>query len=99
MRSPKHPAPMGDAEEVVLAFKTFAANHWSRIHFANPRERGNEESKRGGDVVGNFPNVAALIHYAGALRRAGRRPGRITTLATPVRLGHHDPGPMAIAAE
>jgi transposase-like protein len=41
--------------------------HRVRIHSTNVRERLNGEIGRNADVVGNFPNVAAIRRLAGAL--------------------------------
>ncbi|WP_438354242.1 IS256 family transposase [Microbacterium sp. CJ88] len=48
-----------------LAFCAFPAAHWRQIWSTNPLERVNKEIKRRTDVVGTFPNPAALLRLAG----------------------------------
>ena len=55
------------AEEDLLAFYRFPAQHWSKLRSTNPLERLNKEVKRRTDVVGVFPNPAALLRLAGAV--------------------------------
>ena len=49
----------------VLAFCGFPQQHWRQIWSTNPLERVNKEIKRRTDVVGTFPNPAALLRLAG----------------------------------
>ena len=51
----------------VLAHKHFPAEHRTRLHSTNPLERLHKEIKRRSNVVGLFPNVAALLRLVGAL--------------------------------
>ena len=51
----------------VLAFMTFPKAHRTQIHSTNPLERLNAEIKRRTDVVGIFPNEAAITRLVGAL--------------------------------
>jgi putative transposase len=55
------------AEIDVLAFMAFPKAHRLRIHSTNPLERLNAEIKRRIDVVGIFPNEAAITRLTGVL--------------------------------
>lgn len=66
-RLPKLATLMDEAEADVLAFVTFPKAHRLQIHSTNPLERLNAEIKRRTDVVGIFPNEAAITRLIGAL--------------------------------
>ncbi len=50
----------------VLAYMAFPREHWAQIASTNPLERVNPEIKRRADVIGIFPNDAAIIRLVGA---------------------------------
>ena len=65
--APKVAALLLGAEEDLLGFYALPKEHWSKLLSTNPLERVNREIGRRSDVVGIFPNDAALIRLAGAL--------------------------------
>ena len=64
---PKLAAMMDEAEHEVLTFMDFPKEHRVKIHSTNVLERLNGEIKRRADVVGIFPNEAAIRRLVGAL--------------------------------
>ena len=65
--APKVAHLLAAAEEELLAFMAFPAEHWTKLRSTNPLERVNREIGRRSDVVGIYPNDAALVRLAGAL--------------------------------
>ena len=65
--APKVARLLSEAEEDLLAFMAFPAEHWPKLRSTNPLERVNREIGRRSDVVGIYPNDAALIRLAGSL--------------------------------
>ena len=93
-RFPRAAALLDEAEDDVLAYAAFPREHWRQIWSNNPLERLNKEVKRRTDVVGIFPNDAAIVRLVGALLleqndewAIGRRYMSLETLAP---FGHSD---------
>ena len=53
-------AMLHDARHDLLAFAAFPLEHWRKVWSTNPLERLHREVKRRTDVVGVFPNDAAI---------------------------------------
>jgi putative transposase len=64
---PKLAALMDQAEPDVLAYMSFPKDHRPKLHSTNPLERLNGEIKCPTEVVGIFPNEAAITRLVGAI--------------------------------
>jgi putative transposase len=64
---PKVAALLEEAEEDLIAFYAFPADHRPKLRSTNPLERVNREIGRRTDVVGIFPNDRSLIRLAASV--------------------------------
>jgi transposase-like protein len=66
-RFPRAATVLEDAAEDILAYRHLPLEHQRQLHSTNPLERLNKEIKRRSNVVGIFPNPAAVIRLVGAI--------------------------------
>lgn len=64
---PKVETMLREAADAITAFADFPVAHWKQIWSTKPLERVNKDIKRRTDVVGVFPNPAALLRLAGTV--------------------------------
>jgi putative transposase len=66
-RFPRAATLLEEAAEDILAYRHLPLEHQRQLHSTNPLERLNKAIKRRSNVVGIFPNPAAVLRLVGAI--------------------------------
>ena len=85
---------LDDSETDVLSYLDFPEPHRSKLHSTNPLERLNKEVKRRADVVGIFPNEAAIIRRSARCCLSKTTSGSCSTATCRSKCGS-PPGPRS----
>ncbi|WFN60486.1 MULTISPECIES: transposase [unclassified Synechococcus] len=90
---------MEAARDDVLAFLYFPQEHLRKIWSTNPLERLNKETIRRPNVVGIFPNDAAIVRLVGSQLLEQQEEWQLERRRALILRGHddQDPGPRGAA--